>query len=932
MRSVRTVRARAGAVLTWLVTVAVVYSAAGVLAAEPPLRYPDGPAVLLSKDVQTFGTMAESKEQLLARYPDAAGKLRGQLLELADRRVRGGRDQAAAYATRHLLPVSDDCVTVIVVPIGGTTPDTLAPLLAQNGVNVIRIGKDTIKARLPVGSLLTAARNIGQIDYMRLPIRPEFDVVSEGVQKMNADDWHTCCTGAGTKVAVIDFGFIGLAAAIAAGEIPAAVITLDLTGKGMETDTVHGVGVAEIVYDLAPDAELHLIKIGDAHDLDAAKTACKTNGIDIISHSLGWYGFNFFDGVAYSSVTPSPVGIANDANADPNGILWVNSAGNDRRRNYRSVFTPYPGWPETHQFPNGGNINILNDGYQIPAGSTISAYLTWNNWPSTTEDYDLWLLIHPGDTWYILDKCETRHSSPLPPKELRRWDLDPTVVPAWAGYGLLIYKYSASGSQTLVLRSPIWDLHVSAGNYTPSGSIGSPGDAASVVAAGAIDEDVYTTGPTQPYSSLGPNNGAYTGNPALIKPDVCGPDDTASWTYAGGFTGTSAAAPHMAGVAALVLQRFPSYTNTQLRAYLESETIDLGDPGKDNEYGYGPVVLPDVTGPEIIEQPQPQTVCAGGNATFTVTARGLGTLHYPWYKNGSPVGEDSDTLTLTDVQLVDNGAQITCDVTDDCGTTPSDPATLTVNANPTATASNDGPVCEGQDVQLCGPDGMASYYWTGPDDYWSDQQCPVISPAVAGEYCLTVTDGNGCVSAPVCTTVEVTPLVTLLASEPPADGSLPKTLNNLILCTFDRPITLPDSGNPLVITDMTNGCADVSANFVYSIDVDDPNGTTLEGRENTDPNDPNSGVLPDLTWYQVESAPDWACMVPFQFEVYTLVGDCNNSGRVTTADYTCVKAALGARGDVRADLNGSGRVTTADYSVVKANIGHRGPTKPPLCP
>ncbi len=259
--------------------------------------------------------------------------------------------------------------------------------------------------------------------------------------------------------------------------------------------------------------------------------------------------------------------------------------------------------------------------------------------------------------------------------------------------------------------------------------------------------------------------------------------------------------------------------------------------------------------------------------------------------------------------------------------------TVVVYPLPTATASNDGPVCEGGDVQLIGgPGAMTAYSWTGPAGFTSSQQNPVVSPAVAGEYCLTVTDGKGCVSAPACTTVVVTPLVTLIASEPPADGSLPKTQNNLILCTFDRPITLPDSGNPLVITDITNGCVDVSARFAYSIDADDPNGMTLEARENVDPNDPTSGVLTDLTWYQVESAPGWVCVAPFKFEVYTLVGDCTPSARVTTADYSCVKAALGQRGDVRADLNGSGRVTTADYSVVKANLGHRGPIKPALCP
>jgi hypothetical protein len=113
--------------------------------------------------------------------------------------------------------------------------------------------------------------------------------------------------------------------------------------------------------------------------------------------------------------------------------------------------------------------------------------------------------------------------------------------------------------------------------------------------------------------------------------------------------------------------------------------------------------------------------------------------------------------------------------------------------------------------------------------------------------------------------------------------------------------------------------------FTYTIDTDDPTGATLQAKENLT-------QLTDGHWYQVNSAPGWTDVVPFQFEVYTLVGDCLPSARVTTADYGCVKAALGQRGDVRADLDGSARVTTADYSVVKANLGHRGPAKPALCP
>ena len=168
----------------------------------------------------------------------------------------------------------------------------------------------------------------------------------------------------------------------------------------------------------------------------------------------------------------------------------------------------------------------------------------------------------------------------------------------------------------------------------------------------------------------------------------------------------------------------------------------------------------------------------------------------------------------------------------------------------------------------------------------------------------------------------------LIATEPPADGSLPKTQYNLILCVFDDSIALPASGNPLVIKDMTNGCVDVSAKFTYSIDTDDPNGRTLEARE-TDPNDPsNHDMLPDMTWYQINSAPGWTTVEPFQFEVYTLEGDCNNSGRVTTADYTEVKNHMNERTDARYDLNGSARVTTADYTVVKDHMNNRAPAKP----
>ena len=49
---------------------------------------------------------------------------------------------------------------------------------------------------------------------------------------------------------------------------------------------------------------------------------------------------------------------------------------------------------------------------------------------------------------------------------------------------------------------------------------------------------------------------------------------------------------------------------------------------------------------------------------------------------------------------------------------------------------------------------MTVYSWTGPSSFSSSEQSPTVSPGVDGQYCLTVTDGNGCQDT-TCTTVTV---------------------------------------------------------------------------------------------------------------------------------------------------------------------------------
>ena len=86
------------------------------------------------------------------------------------------------------------------------------------------------------------------------------------------------------------------------------------------------------------------------------------------------------------------------------------------------------------------------------------------------------------------------------------------------------------------------------------------------------------------YSSRGPAGD-------LLKPDLVAPDglNTTSFTR---FYGTSAAAPYVAGICALVRQRYPEFTPVQVKQYLESHALDLGAAGKDPVYGSGLVQLP----------------------------------------------------------------------------------------------------------------------------------------------------------------------------------------------------------------------------------------------------------------------------------------------------------------------------------------------------
>jgi len=535
------------------------------------------------------------------------------------------KPEAASDLARSLgLKVKNDKIWVLVL----AKPDhwdEAAEILRKAGAEGLKTSlsrKRRLRCWLPVTALeAVAAENaISRIRRPRRPFVPpqppdrvfqptQGTVTSEALPIMNVPAWHFAdLKGQGIKVGVIDFGFEGYNA-LKGTELP-SVVTVNnfVEGEGQaEVDggVKHGTACAEIIHDIAPMAELYFAKVDEPDDIEEAVTWFLDQGVKVVSASIGWYNLDAGDGE-----TPDVILAEQVTRARHNGMLFVASAGNDRRLHWGGVFDPLQGeWGGTDITYNiwGDGVGVINcfgqDGTfpdscdLIESGVSIETYLRWkDNWDGPTTDYVLWLARYDPDEedWMCVAQAnnpQTGWYDQEPTEEVLNYKStgDPTYYGVFIGW----FGHGEKDLVNLDLFTPFyWDRlrHFK----TPRSLSGGLCEASDAVTVTAVDvNDPYAQ---ESYSSEGPRDGpGGTAQAATAKkPNLAGYANVSTVSYGvTGFPGTSAATPHVAGATALVMGDYPNFSLTRVQRYLQDRAKDLGDPGWDTIYGYGRVHMGD---------------------------------------------------------------------------------------------------------------------------------------------------------------------------------------------------------------------------------------------------------------------------------------------------------------------------------------------------
>ena len=414
------------------------------------------------------------------------------------------------------------------------------------------------------------------------------EILPWGVERVQADDvWDSTPkdlaidsmsvpAGQGVKVAVLDSG-------IQLGHedlTPISPLSFDLLGMDADVSDIpgpvtgHGTATSGIVaardnevgvIGVAPRATIIMYRVCDSAlnscpdtAIIAALERAVTDGADVVSMSFGGIGFSIpFKQAIHAAFQAGIVLVASAGNTPivvagarhyPSGFPEVIAVGATDRNNNLATFSTF-----------GGHQELVAPGVATP----------------TTA------LNGQGRDNSLAQNSPDSHSIPSNPMAFSGLGtLTKKIVFAGLGRALDFAAVDCTNKIALIARGTI-TFRAKIENAAADGCLGA-------IIHNNVAGNFFGTAQVPqaiPAVSISLANGMHL-RTHLLSGDVEVTLSVVSLNY-NTFSGTSASAPYVSGVAALVLSANPALTNREVRKILRGTAVDLGDPGRDILFGWG---------------------------------------------------------------------------------------------------------------------------------------------------------------------------------------------------------------------------------------------------------------------------------------------------------------------------------------------------------
>jgi hypothetical protein len=460
--------------------------------------------------------------------------------------------------------------------------------------------------------LIQGNPNVGRVQ----PFVMSDVAVRSGITAWQQNGW----TGQGVRVGVLDRGFGGLFALESAF---AMTVTTYVGADKSAYDAnvvIHGTQVLETIHAVAVGAELY---------------ACEYNNLDSFALCIDWMIASRVNIINHSAGVPAlPLNgssrwarqVERAANAN---ILWVNAAGNFAQGYHPGVFTDR-NVNRLHEFGGfAGEVEALGIA-PIETSSQGVVMLSWaDHNGQAANSINLDLQVIDLDTGDVIARSENAQNG-FPGDEA----IEYLAFPMDRHFAIQLIDFAGTAAG---VRFALFVEFASLPNGEIQRSIITPGDSSSALTVGALQGLNIA-----PYSSRGPiETGA-------IKPDLAAPGEV---RLADGslFVGTSAAAPVVAGSAALIWQANPNYTARDVRTFILNATQDDDQFfGMDTNYGNGRLYLP-------LPNSSPIVIASVASPTIdpSTTATDLPTIIPTEQSTSIPTVRPTTTLTASGVSAGD---------------------------------------------------------------------------------------------------------------------------------------------------------------------------------------------------------------------------------------------------------------------------------------